>query len=48
MRKAPCIAFELMQWFVDFVVGWHCRADARLKIGKVVPAAVAGNRNCRE
>ena len=30
LRKAPCISFELLQWFVDYVVGWRCRADARL------------------
>lgn len=29
-QLAPCIGFELFQWFIDFVFAWKCRSDARL------------------
>ena len=34
MRKMPCIAFELLQWFVDEIVSLQSRADSALLLDK--------------
>ena len=34
MRKMPCIAWELLQWFVDEIVSLQSRADGALLLDK--------------
>ena len=34
MRKMPCIAFELLQWFMDEIVSLQSRADSALLLDK--------------